>query len=146
MTFRYVLWDFTALVLGVQTIYGSFFLSMLGMRRGEGADRRDMIAGSSAAGLCKTGTMTPETDHPANPGPGRARWALTLVGLALFVFAVVALTAPGRIDIEDGQTRFEAGRSLIEHGDTAIRDPRLVWFRFRDGAAWTSRTTGSPRN
>jgi hypothetical protein len=74
--------------------------------------------------------MTPETDHPANPGPDRARWALTLVGLALFVFAVVALTGPGRIDIEDGQTRFEAGRSLIEHGDTAIRDPRLVWFRF----------------
>jgi hypothetical protein len=37
VTFRYVLWGFTALVLGVQTIYGSFFLSMLGMRRGEGA-------------------------------------------------------------------------------------------------------------
>src|SRR3954447_26268549 len=73
--------------------------------------------------------MTPETDHPANPGPGRARWALTLVGLGLFVFAVAAVTGPGRIDIEDGQTRFESGRSLVEHGDTAIRDPRLVWFR-----------------
>ena len=29
VTFRYVLWGFTALVLGVQTIYGSFFLSIL---------------------------------------------------------------------------------------------------------------------
>jgi hypothetical protein len=31
MTLRYALWGFTAMVLGVQTIYGSFFLSMLGM-------------------------------------------------------------------------------------------------------------------
>ena len=30
-TFRYALWGFTLVVLGVQTIYGSFFLSMLGM-------------------------------------------------------------------------------------------------------------------
>jgi hypothetical protein len=37
VTFRYVLWGFTALVLGVQTVYGSFFLSMLGMRKGEEA-------------------------------------------------------------------------------------------------------------
>jgi glycosyltransferase involved in cell wall biosynthesis len=33
VTLRYALWGFTALVLGVQTIYGSFFLSMLGMTR-----------------------------------------------------------------------------------------------------------------
>jgi hypothetical protein len=51
------------------------------------------------------------------------------LGLALAVFGVVGLTGPGRIDIEDGQTRFESGRSLIEHGDTAIRDSRLIWFR-----------------
>ena len=31
---RRALWGLTALVLGVQTIYGSFFLSMLGMARG----------------------------------------------------------------------------------------------------------------
>jgi len=30
-TMRHALWGFTAMVLGVQTIYGSFFLSMLGM-------------------------------------------------------------------------------------------------------------------
>jgi hypothetical protein len=30
-TFRYALWGFTALVLGVQTVFGSFFLTMLGM-------------------------------------------------------------------------------------------------------------------
>jgi len=31
ITLRFALWGFTAMVLGVQTIYGSFFLSMLGM-------------------------------------------------------------------------------------------------------------------
>src|SRR2546430_1527307 len=73
--------------------------------------------------------MTPETDPPGSASPGRARWALALSGLALAGFGGAALTGPGRIAIEDGQTRFESGRSLIEHGDTAIRDPRLVWFR-----------------
>jgi hypothetical protein len=32
-TLRYALWGFTTMVLGVQTIYGSFFLSILGMGR-----------------------------------------------------------------------------------------------------------------
>jgi hypothetical protein len=32
-TMRVALWGLTAMVLGVQTIYGSFFLSMLGMAR-----------------------------------------------------------------------------------------------------------------
>jgi hypothetical protein len=32
-TLRWALWGFTLMVLGVQTIYGSFFLSMLGMAR-----------------------------------------------------------------------------------------------------------------
>src|SRR5262245_21744956 len=31
ITMRYALWGFTTMVLGVQTIFGSFFLSMLGM-------------------------------------------------------------------------------------------------------------------
>jgi hypothetical protein len=35
VTFRYVLWGFTAIVIGVQTVYGSFFLSMLGMEKTE---------------------------------------------------------------------------------------------------------------
>jgi hypothetical protein len=37
ITMRCALWGFTALVLGVQTIYGSFFLSMLGMANNETA-------------------------------------------------------------------------------------------------------------
>lgn len=34
VTFRAALWGFLLMVLGVQTIYGSFFLSMLGMNQG----------------------------------------------------------------------------------------------------------------
>lgn len=63
------------------------------------------------------------------------RWPVGLLGLASFVFAIVALSGPGRIDIVDGQTRFEVGRSLVEHGDSALRDPRIWWSSFpgRDG-------------
>jgi hypothetical protein len=66
-------------------------------------------------------------------------WRLALLGLALFTFSVVALSGPGRIDIVDGQTRYEVARSLVEHGDSVIRDER-VWFNVfpgRDGARYT---------
>jgi hypothetical protein len=54
-------------------------------------------------------------------------WSVSLAGLGLFTFALVAISGPGRIDIVDGQTRFEVGRSLVEHGDSALRDDR-IWF------------------
>jgi hypothetical protein len=62
-------------------------------------------------------------------------WPLAVVGLVTFVFAIVALSGPGRIDIVDGQARFEVGLSLAEHGDSVFRDERLWWSRFpgRDG-------------
>ena len=41
LTLRYALWGFTAMVLGVQTIFGSFFLSMLGM-----TDKARKLAGA----------------------------------------------------------------------------------------------------
>lgn len=61
---------------------------------------------------------------------GSAGWLLARFGLAVGVFAVVALSGPGRIDIVDGQTRFEVGLSLVEHGDVVVRDPRVTWNRF----------------
>jgi hypothetical protein len=63
---------------------------------------------------------SPETSRPVV-------WSLALAGQALAVFAAVALSGPGRIDIVDGQTRYEVARSLVEHGDLAVRDER-VWF------------------
>jgi hypothetical protein len=68
-----------------------------------------------------------------------ARWWIAQAGLFLTVFATVALSGPGRIDIVDGQTRYEVARSLIEHGDLVIRDPN-VWFVVfpgRDGQRYT---------
>jgi hypothetical protein len=52
---------------------------------------------------------------------------------------VVALSGPGRIDVVDGQTRYEVARSLVDHGDLVIRDP-AVWFVVfpgRDGRPYT---------
>jgi hypothetical protein len=49
------------------------------------------------------------------------------------------LCDPGRIDIVDGQTRYEVARRVVEHGDSIIRDPD-VWFAVfpgRDGRRYT---------
>ncbi len=70
----------------------------------------------------------------------RCAWRLAVAGLFVFVFAAVALSGPGRIDIVDGQTRYEVARSLVEHGDSVIRDPH-VWFGVlpgRDGLSHTN--------
>lgn len=62
-----------------------------------------------------------------------------LAGLGLVVFAAVALSGPGRIDILDGLTRYEVARSLAEHGDSEIRDERVTFqvFNGRDGRRFT---------
>jgi hypothetical protein len=63
-----------------------------------------------------------------------------LTGLFLGVFAALALSGPGRIDINDGQTRYEVARSLYEHGDVEIRDPE-VWYpilKGPDGKTYTN--------
>jgi hypothetical protein len=66
-------------------------------------------------------------------------WPLAICGQFTAIFAIVALSGPGRIDIVDGQTRYEVARSLVEHGDSIIRDPD-VWFPVfpgRDGRRYT---------
>lgn len=70
----------------------------------------------------------------------RLAWPVSLAGLGLVTFALVALTGPGRIDNVDGQTRFEVCRSLVEHGDSVIRDNRIWWgvFPGRDGRNYTT--------
>src|SRR5205814_1364161 len=72
--------------------------------------------------------------------PCAPRWCCALAGLFLATFAVLGLTTPGRIDIIDGQGRYEIARSLYEHGDAVVRDPDL-WFPIapgRDGKPFTS--------
>ncbi|HYV34646.1 MAG TPA: glycosyltransferase family 2 protein [Gemmataceae bacterium] len=49
VTMRYALWGFTTMMLGVQTIFGSFFLSMLGMTEQARQARQDAVKVSQAA-------------------------------------------------------------------------------------------------
>ncbi len=47
------------------------------------------------------------------------------VGVFLLVGAVCALAGPGRIDMIDGQYRFEVARNIIERGSVQVYDPYL---------------------
>lgn len=73
------------------------------------------------------------------PEPSLGKFTVSS-GLWLAAFAFLSLSGPGRIDIVDGQTRFEVARSLVEHGDSAIRDPRIWFGRFpgRGGLDYTT--------
>lgn len=62
----------------------------------------------------------------------RLSWGVALLGQVLFVFCAVALSGPGRLDIDDGQARFEVAQSLVDHGDPAIRDPG-IWYTVLPG-------------
>jgi hypothetical protein len=88
----------------------------------------------------KRGTRPRQWFDPGAKLPAMSRrWPLALVGLFLSTFALLALSGPGRIDIIDGQARYEVARSLVEHGDTIIRDPN-VWYPVlpgRDGNLYT---------
>lgn len=67
-------------------------------------------------------------------------WRFALAGQFVFVFSVLALSGPGRIDIVDGQTRYEVARSMIDHGDSIIRDENC-WFAVyagREGHKYTN--------
>lgn len=68
------------------------------------------------------------------------RWRMALLGLFLAVFAIVSLSGPGRTDSIDGLTRFEVACSLVDHGDSVIRNDR-VWFSVfpgRDGKRYST--------
>lgn len=58
----------------------------------------------------------------------------------MLVFAVVAVSGPGRIDVIDSQTRYEVARSLVEHGDSVVRDDDtwFMVFRGRHGRRYSS--------
>ncbi len=62
-----------------------------------------------------------------------------MVGLFLIIFASLALSGPGRIDIVDGQARYAVARSLVDHGDSEIRNRDVEYgvFPGRDGQPYT---------
>jgi hypothetical protein len=49
------------------------------------------------------------------------------IGIFLLVGAVYSLAGPGRIDIIDGQYRFEVAKNILEDGSIQIMDPYLGW-------------------
>lgn len=50
---------------------------------------------------------------------------LWLVGIALVVFSIYALSGPGRIDIVDGQHRFDVAYNLLSGNGLTMDDPAL---------------------
>ena len=52
--------------------------------------------------------------------------AISAVGVALFVLGVYLLTSAGRIDIIDGQIRYEVAANWLDHGEPTIRDRALA--------------------
>jgi len=50
----------------------------------------------------------------------------TTLGIALLVFAIYALSGPGRIDIIDGQLRYEVASNLLKDGRPVLRDPAIL--------------------
>jgi len=58
------------------------------------------------------------------------RTASVTIALFGFVFCLLALSNPGRLDIVDAQTRYAVGESLYERGDSTIRDERVWWSVF----------------
>lgn len=50
----------------------------------------------------------------------------TALGIFLLSLAIYILLSPGRIDIIDGQFRYEVAHSLISHGSAALFDPALL--------------------
>src|SRR5262249_34204041 len=53
------------------------------------------------------------------------RW-LIVIGVLLTVAAVYVLSGPGRIDIIDGQLRYDVTESLLTIGQPVLRDPALL--------------------
>jgi hypothetical protein len=62
---------------------------------------------------------------PLSAAPLRRSDALTAGGMFLSVLAVYLLTGPGRIDMIDGQFRYEVTRSILDGAGFRLRDPAL---------------------
>src|SRR5262249_51239607 len=60
-----------------------------------------------------------------SPATGKARlW--TALGIGLIVFVLYTLSHPGRIDIVDGQYRYEIAQNLLHEGRPVIFDRQLI--------------------
>ena len=65
----------------------------------------------------------PSLAPPADAGPPRA--GLAALGVACVAMALYALSGPGRIDMIDGQLRYEPAARWLDEGQPVVRDPQL---------------------
>jgi hypothetical protein len=69
-------------------------------------------------------TRPSPVDEP-HTAPDAVVRALLALGLLLTVAAAYVLSAPGRIDIIDGQYRYEVARNLVLEGRPVLKDPEI---------------------
>jgi len=55
-----------------------------------------------------------------------SRWVATALGLFLCLLGLYVLTSPGRIDMIDGQVRYEVARNWLDRGRPDVLDPALI--------------------
>ena len=105
--------------------------------------RRRSVVTSSVGAQVQTGCGEVEPSRRV----WRERWRISSGvpswlsgwGLALLLFALLALFCPGGIDIIDGEVRYEVAKSILDYGDSAIRNEG-IWFSVfpgRDGQRYT---------
>jgi len=74
----------------------------------------------------------------ATPAAARSQRHNLVAGAFIVFLAIYALSGPGRIDILDGQYRFDVSRSLVEIGSPVVRDSFLSARRGLDRARYSS--------
>ncbi len=72
--------------------------------------------------------MNGTPSHATSSSARHRGTGLTALGLVLVIGAVYALTGSGRVDMIDGQFRFEVARNLLETGSPSLEDPALLPF------------------
>jgi len=68
----------------------------------------------------------PVAPRPAGPVTASRAPVLAAAGTFLALLPLYGLVSAGRIDITDGQVRYEVARSWLETGRPAVRDERLI--------------------
>ena len=73
--------------------------------------------------MTKQTDKKPESQKPSFSGRSSA---LAAIGIFLLVSSIYILSSPGRIDIIDGQIRYEVTTNIVKYGRPVMRDPALA--------------------
>jgi hypothetical protein len=56
-----------------------------------------------------------------------ATWLWSLASLSLLVLSIVALSGPGRLDIDDGEARYEVAKAIAVRGEISVERADFWW-------------------